>query len=152
MYQKNNIHRLLVEQFVPFVYLDSQTLVKLNNEHYPKQEQILSLLWKSCDKGHIHCCKSFQEQVPLPKEIFQEIRSFLYQDDENISVVYARLFWNSMYIDQLMDKIAYYEYEDWILHSTYKVLHKETEELRIKKLREALDLYEEENAILKLRL
>jgi hypothetical protein len=57
-----------------------------------------------------------------------------------------------MYIDQLMDKIAYYEYEDWILHSTYKVLHKETEELRIKKLREALDLYEEENAILKLRL
>ena len=84
--------------------------------------------------------------------MFEEIRTFLYKDDENISVVYARLFWNSMYIDQLMDKISYYEYEDWILHSTYKVLHKETEKLRIKKLREALDLYEEENAILKLRL
>ena len=152
MYQTNNIHRLLVEQFVPYVHLNSQTLIKLNNEHYPKQDQILSLLWKSCDKGYIHCCKCFQEQFPLPKEIFQEIHSFLYQDDDNISVVFARLFWNSMYIDQLMDKISYYEYEDWILHGTYKVLHKETEKLRIKKLREALDLYEEENAILKLRV
>ena len=101
----NVSNNILLSHYLPNVKCKGKTNLDTNLHLYPNTNQILTILWRQMDIGHIHCCKKINIQ-DFPNEIMDEIISYLYP--HGVSVSYVISFWDSIFMDQFVS-LRYYE-------------------------------------------
>ena len=109
-------NNILLSVFLPHVSFRGKTQIALNEKQYPTQDQLMDVLWNTFDQGHEHACKQF-ELPQLPPDINKEILSYLYQT--RVSSQYAKQFWASIYLDQLVALRQQFESKAMLFESLY---------------------------------
>lgn len=109
-------NNILLSVFLPHVSFRGKTQIALNEKQYPTQDQLMDVLWRTFDQGHEHACKQF-ELPHLPPDINEEILTYLYPT--RVSSQYAKQFWASIYLDQLVALRQQFESKAMLFESLY---------------------------------